>query len=206
MSDTEGSFMGTDSEGLQGGAIMMNRSDFTQGMDHLEAESKGAYVNNFPEGYDVRNRIDAHFNTLSSRPDYDGIVTDVEARAWWKNGQGAPLYINRATMNLSPVNTTDFNGQGSVITHNFFFDIGSDTDIGRVYGTLTLRLVNSYTGEVRVGSKNGARLDTYDFNGDGRLFRDAATWAARRVVGEGTGFDLLGYGSNPFVPVKLPRF
>ena len=36
-----------------------------------------------PEGYDVRNRIEAHFNTLSSRPDYDGIVTDAEARAWW---------------------------------------------------------------------------------------------------------------------------
>jgi hypothetical protein len=41
--DTEGSFLGTDEDGLQGQAVVMKKEDFTKGMSAKEAERKSTY-------------------------------------------------------------------------------------------------------------------------------------------------------------------
>src|SRR5690606_21022908 len=72
--DTEGNLLGTDDKGLQGDAIVMNKSDFKQGMSHESAMSKN-------KGYDglssqeAKDRFQTHFDNLPNRPDYDGYLT-----------------------------------------------------------------------------------------------------------------------------------
>jgi len=44
--DPAAEFMGTDDEGLQGEAIIMDRADFTQNMSHSDAMSKGKTLDN----------------------------------------------------------------------------------------------------------------------------------------------------------------
>ena len=82
----DGSFLGTDDLGLQGDAIMMNKKDFTQGMSHNEALDKGVIASTFAAVVSsvpllsslsmalqpTFDKIDNHFATLPSRPDYDG--------------------------------------------------------------------------------------------------------------------------------------
>ena len=203
----DGVFLGTDDQGLQGDAIIMNEDYFTQGMSHSLAMELGRTLDNmsdeealtFANNGNFENFIN-HYNSLSSRPDWDGYLTDIEAREWWRNGSGQDLYVNQSIMNLSPLSTLDFNTENQ-ITHNFFFDINSNKDIGRVYGTLTLHLINPSTGEVKLGAVNTAYIDTYDFNSGGNVFRNVATWFAKKMVGKGTPFDIYGWGKNPKVQV-----
>ena len=46
--DTEGNFLGTDDEGLQGDAIVMDKKEFKQGMSHESAMEKGTTLDNMP--------------------------------------------------------------------------------------------------------------------------------------------------------------
>jgi hypothetical protein len=52
--DQSGDFLGTDDQGLQGEAIVMNASDFTQGMSHADALSNGTLFSNLPMVYMLR--------------------------------------------------------------------------------------------------------------------------------------------------------
>lgn len=199
----DGVFLGTDDQGLQGDAIIMNEDYFTQGMSHDMAMTLGRTLDNMSDeqalAFANNGNFEgflSHYNGLSSRPDWDGYITDIEARGWWRNGNGQTLYVNQSIINLSPLSTLDFNTENH-ITHNFFFDINSNKDIGRVYGTLTLHLINPSTGEVKLGAVNTAYIDTYDFNSGGNVFRNAATWFAKKMVGNGTPFDIYGWGKNP---------
>ncbi len=55
-------------------------------------------------------------------------------------------------------------------------------------------------GHVHIGT--GARVDRYDFNMDGRIVRDFATWWGRPGgANEGRDFDIMGY-VQATVPVK----
>jgi len=87
----------------------------------------------------------------------------------------------------------------NTITHNYFFDLGANEHTSRVYGNLTLSLLDRNTGEVKLGIGNNSYIDTYNFNRQegGNTSRNIATWIARRVVGEGTPFNIYGYGKNP---------
>ena len=42
-------------------------------------------------------------------------------------------------------------------------------------------------------------IDTYDFDPDGRMLRDAATWGARQILGEGTAFGFIPFGGNSYI-------
>ena len=194
--DVNGYFLGTDDEGLQGEAIVMRREDFRQGMSHEDALAVATELD--ANNKDAEIRLYSHFSQLRNRPDWDGVITDLEAREWWRNGNGHTLYVNQSAINLSPLSIKAF-GENCSITHNFFFDRGSDKDIGRVYGTLTLHLINPNTGEVKLGNINTAYIDTYDFNLGGSLLRNMATWGAKNVVGDGTPFKIYGWGDNPKV-------
>ena len=67
------------------------------------------------------------------------------------------------------------------------------TNTGKVYGTLKMTLVDAETGKVFIGQRS--HMDEYDFNMDGRRFRDFATWVGRPGgVNNGKNFLIHGYG------------
>ena len=200
--DLNGFFLGTDDKGLQGEAIMMKSEHFKQNMNHSAAVNVGNIDKSiYPVSDEAKSRMNAHLASLPNRPDWDGNITDAEARDWYRTGQGAPLYINMEKLNLTPVTLDHFTKlEGN--PYNFFFSISADKDIGRVYGTLTLNLLNSETGEVQVGNPSTMYIDTYDFNSGGSWKRNCATQVARVIVGEGTPFKIYGWGKNPKISVK----
>ncbi|WP_374174306.1 DUF6443 domain-containing protein [Flavobacterium tructae] len=208
--NTNGDFLGTDDQGLQGKAIVMENKYFTQNMSHREAMKKDLTpkggneylkaINDYADYIKFYN----HYTDLPNRPDYDGVVQDWEARQWWNNGTGEPLYIDVAQLDLTPLTTASFTEDNRRLQYNFFTSTRTDTRTGRVHGTLTMRLRNQNTGEVGFFRDNNGFFDTYDFNDDGRFWRDLTTKAARQVVGEGTGFGFIPYGTNPTIPVSVP--
>ena len=200
--DLNGFFLGTDDKGLQGKAIMMKREHFKQNMRHSAAELVGNIDKSiYSVSEEAKNRVNIHHASLPDRPDWDGKITDAEARDWYRTGQGAPLYINMEKLDLKPVTLEHFTKlEGN--PYNFFFSISADKDIGRVYGAITLNLLNSETGEVQVGNPSTMYIDTYDFNSGGSWRRNCATQIASVIVGEGTPFKIYGWGKNPKISVK----
>ncbi|WP_428231969.1 DUF6443 domain-containing protein [Flavobacterium sp.] len=208
--NTNGDFLGTDDQGLQGKAIVMENKYFTQNMNHRDAMKKdltpkggNEYLKAISDYADYIKFYN-HYTDLPNRPDYDGVVQDWEARQWWNNGTGEPLYIDVAQLDLTPLTTASFTEDNRRLQYNFFTSTRTDTRTGRVHGTLTMRLRNQNTGEVGFFRDNNGFFDTYDFNDDGRFWRDLTTKVARQVVGEGTGFGFIPYGTNPTIPVSVP--
>ncbi len=73
--DENGEFLGTDDKGLQGEAIIMNKTDFKQGMSHDEAMEKGNTLDDmeFEDALDFANNGNVenflnHFNNLNTIP------------------------------------------------------------------------------------------------------------------------------------------
>jgi RHS repeat-associated protein len=161
--DTEGEFLGTDDEGLQGKAIVMNKSDFTQGMSHKDALGKNLGVGGL-NGDGAKTKLLDNYNGLKDRPDYDGKLTFGEATKWSNQGGGKPLFVDGSKIDLSPKTVSDVsnaakNNNGYI---DFFSDGQGDYNTGRVYGNIKVILSNEKTGGVRLGGKNGL-LDVHDF-------------------------------------------
>jgi RHS repeat-associated protein len=202
--DQEGTFMGTDDQGLQGKAIVMKKEDFTQGMKHEDAMKKDLAPNGGSEYYKAisdygdYSNFYKHYNSLPNRPDYDGYLTKSEADAWWSGKSGQPLFVDQSKIELPSITTKDFdNKKGSSLYNNFIWGL---SNTGKVYGTLKLTLLNANTGSVHLGGKTF--MDEYDYKMDGRPLRNAATWVGR-PGGENSGknFFIHGYGQSK-VPVK----
>jgi RHS repeat-associated protein len=202
--DQEGTFMGTDDQGLQGKAIVMKKEDFTQGMKHEDAMKKDLAPNGGSEYYkaipdfDNYNSFYNHYNDLPNRPDYDGYLTKSEADAWWNGKSGQPLFVDQSKIELPGITTKDFdNKKGSSLYNNFIWGL---SNTGKVYGTLKLTLLSANTGSVHLGGNTF--MDEYDYKMDGRPLRNAATWVGR-PGGENSGknFFIYGYGQSK-VPVK----
>src|SRR5690606_20930199 len=90
----DGSFLGTDDEGLQGKAIVMKKENFKQGMSHSEALNNSEYTTLGQEfaGFESQAAVSKyanHYANLKNRPDYDGFVTIDEGIAWAKKNLGA---------------------------------------------------------------------------------------------------------------------
>ena len=201
--DSEGTFLGTDDKGLQGEAIVMKEEDFEQGMEHSEALEKGTLFNdlNSLEKWNFMENGYPHWQSLPERPDWDGIITLSEANEWYKNGNGAPLYVDASKINLSPVNEDTFKGVNQPLYYNFFTsgDKNSQTNTGFIYGTIRLTLVDN-EGNVKLGGDNGF-LDRYDFdikpwNSPKRVIRNIGTIIGKAYAGKGKGFDIYNYGQG----------
>lgn len=146
----------------------------------------------------VKKKYLESYKSLSSRPDWDGIVTDEEARKWWANGTGETLYVDAAKIDLSPLSKSDFKKENDdKLRYNFFLSPKSSRTTARVYGTITMKLKDRSSGEVGFYTDKNGFFDTYDFNSDGRIARDITTWVAKQIVGEGTPYGFKLYGSNP---------
>jgi len=190
--DKEGNFLGTDDQGLQGKSIIMDKSNFKQGMKHDEAMS-------FNLGYEglkddaAKKNYTTNWWDLKKRPDYDGKITFSEANEWYRNGGGKPLFVDASKVDLYPVETSSFKqGVGSSIYFNYIFSNNGQT--GLVYGTIKLTLKDA-NGTVVLGS-NGV-LDIYDFDTQkGRYIRNGLTWLGKQVAGNGTAYKIYNYGTG----------
>jgi RHS repeat-associated protein len=158
--DTDGEILGTDDQGLQGKAIVLNKSDFTQGMSHSDALSKNLGVGGL-NGDGAKTKLVDNFNGLKDRPDYDGKLTFGEVTKHSNQGGGKPLFVDGSKIDLSPKTVNDVKNASKGYI-DFFSDGKGDYNTGRVYGTIKLTLTNEKTGAVRLGGKNGL-LDVHDF-------------------------------------------
>ncbi|MFY7938244.1 MAG: RHS repeat domain-containing protein [Flavobacterium sp.] len=202
--DPNGNFLGTDETGLKGMAVVMNKSDFTQGMSTAESTAKNLGQEGFKDDK-AMNKAYSHFAGLEKRPDYDGYLTLSEANNWFQNGKGEPLFVDASKIDLSPVETADFSdGVGSSIYKNFFLTTNQDT--GRVYGTIKLTLDNE-NGTTTLGGKNGY-LDTYNFEqkkSDGTLkreLRNFGTKVGEILAGKGIEYKIFNYGKGKVEETK----
>ena len=196
--DYNGNFLGTDNQGLQGKAIIMNKENFTQGMSHEYAMNIGVDLSTATISNFAYNRISSHYQSLPSRPDYDGYLTKSEADAWWKGKSGEPLFVDQSKIELPGVTTQSFeNKEGKSLYKNFIWGL---SNTGRVYGTLKLTLLDVNEGIVHIGGQKF--LDRYDFEMDGRPLRNIATWVGRPGNADnGKSFIIFGYG-HAKVPLK----
>ena len=189
--DEDGNFLGTDDEGLQGDAIVMNVNDFVQGMSHEDALALSTSLNE--KNLEMAQlKMNTHYSNLKNRPDWDGYLTKREADEWWKNGNGEALYVDLSMIELNGVTVDDFPESGS-FSKNFIWTM---SNTGKVYGTLYMNLVNAEKGEVRLGSNNiysnTHPIDEYDFKMDSRPLRNILTIIGK-PSGEGTDFYIFGY-------------
>ncbi|MBI1266443.1 MAG: hypothetical protein GC193_03325 [Cryomorphaceae bacterium] len=204
-------FLGTDENGLEGDAIIMDKYDFEQGMSHEDAMEKGNTLDNMSmeQAMSFANNgffgsFLNHYNSLPDRIDYssDFILTKEIADKHWQGGTGEHLFVNSANIDLPGVTTEDFNSDG-FYSKNFIWGM---SNTGKVFGTLDMTLLDPKTGSVKLGyinpnvSPNGLVMDRYNFDYDGRKMRDFATWVGK-PSGKGEDFDIHGYGVST-VPVK----
>ncbi|MGY0408953.1 MAG: RHS repeat domain-containing protein, partial [Polaribacter sp.] len=156
--DTNGEFLGTDDQGLQGKAIVMDEKDFEQGMSHDNAlkNNKGAGGLSSKE---AGSKLLSHYGGLKDRPDYDGKVTFYEAIKWYNEGSGAPLFVDpkKLDFKFTTVSTVKNAKDG-------YIDLFPNDPLGDggVLGAIKFTLLNENTGDVRLGNNKG-RLDIYNF-------------------------------------------
>lgn len=192
--DENGKLLGTDDEGLKGKAIIMNESNFKQGMSHEEALSHSLGYEGLVND-EARSNYVTSYTGLKDRPDYDGYLTKSEADTWWKGNSGEPLFVDQSKIELHGINTSSFKVKNT-ISKNFIWGM---TNTGKVYGTLYMTLVDAEKGKIFIGLKS--HMDEYDFNMDGRLFRDFATYVGRPGgKRDGKSFFIHSYG-YAIVPV-----
>lgn len=121
----DGTFLGTDDKGLQGAQLILDRADFTPGMAHTDAQ-KVLWAGTMSD--DARAIMDEHVAGLSSRPDYDGIVSIAEGISWAKEHPGAlnnptadnTLYIDASKCNFGFLSTSDFDKTGEKEPQDLF--------------------------------------------------------------------------------------
>ena len=185
--------MGTDETGLRGAAIVMNKESFTQNMSsddamRLDMGTESLSKKAFQKYYN-------NYTNLSSRPDWDGIITLSEANNWYRNGNGEPLFVDAAKIDLSPLEKSDFSTVGSSKYVNFLDPKKLNLQTGLVYGTILVTLMNN-DGAVKLGNNSGL-LDVYNFDmQQGRPYRNFATQLGSIIAGNGTSFNIYHYGQG----------
>ena len=194
--DEYGNLLGTDDEGLTGSAIVMNESDFKQGMSHEEALKH----NLGPDGLideSARMRLEQNYNSLPSRPDYDGKLTLNEANDWYRNGNGKPLFVSLDKINIDGVLSLGENYVGETKSVNLLLN-SSSINNGLVYGQITLKRYPNH--QVRAYS------DKYNFEMHSWINpinwgRNIETLIGRKVAGKGMPYEINIYGSKTLKPI-----
>ncbi|WP_024770720.1 RHS repeat domain-containing protein [Aquimarina macrocephali] len=148
--DTGGNFLGTDDQGLQGKAIVMEAENFEQGMSHEDALSNNLGTEGLKDGA-AGEKLIKNYNGLKDRPDYDGKITLSEANDWYRNGGGKPLFVDLSKVDLGFISSEQFKSVGSTKPIQTLFD----SEDGAIYGNVTF----TYEGENKVS----AAPDVYDF-------------------------------------------
>ena len=191
--DTYGNFFGTNDLGLQGDAIIMDESDFEQGMSLEESMSKHKGYNSFVSE-DAKNKFLEHYGNLPNRPDYDGYLTLNEANKWYREGNGQPLFVSFEKIDMSGVYSKGDKAIGKEWKVNLSFRSASTND-GLVYGQIKIKQYpNDY---VR------AYADWYDF--DMHSFWNPFNWPRNfaTIIGGILAGNGVRYEINIYVSKKL---
>ncbi len=224
--DREGAFLGTDDQGLQGNAIVLDKKNFTQGMKHDDAVKKDLGVKALatPE---AKAKYANSYYELPSRPDYDGFVTIQEGIDWAKSHVGAlnnptpenMLYLDASKLDFGNITAIDFKngvGKSSPIQLNTLGNfLESSTNatlratvyaLGRV--DMTLLDNNGSVSIVNDFNKSFNRATDYDWNRGGGFPRSQLIDYERRRAGlnDTHGFRTFYYGTGKLRPVlELPQ-
>lgn len=205
---TAGRLLGTDDNGLQGPAIVMDQKNFKQGMKHDEAVLYDLGTEGFL-GEWAFNRFQDSFSGLSSRPDWDGYLTLDEATYWYRYGNGEPLFVDFSRIDLSSFSHPGDEYIGKSETINLLMNSGTTFSIlsfsttrdeyitkvnnGLVFGSITIKYYPD--------NKVRAFADKYDF--DYKPFtnlknctRNAFNFLGSLVAGKGTPYWINLYGSQ----------
>jgi hypothetical protein len=143
------------------------------------------------------------------RPDADGYITFFEARYWWRNGHGKPLFVDISQINLGRISSKNFpDGPGSSIVYNLLTNSNSIND-GLVHGKVVLTLYNSES----LGSTAYyimADPEKYDFdykswNNHKNWGRNTENFIGSVVAGYGTPYVMRFYGRQ-YIPYKSSIF
>ena len=193
--DRQGKFLGTDDEGLQGEAIVMDSEDFRQGMSPDEARSKRVDVNSMDQ--ESRDRMTEHYNGLKDRPDYDGYLTLQEANEWYRIGNGEPLFASLEKIDLSGIYSLGEKYVGQEKTFNLF-NVSASFNDRLVYGTIKLKRYPNH--QVRAYS------DIYDFDMHNvwnplNWPRNILTVIGGKIAGQGQSYEINLYGSKTLKPL-----
>ena len=192
--DPDGNLMGTDDEGLQGKAIVMDKDKFSQGMKHEDALKNSKGYEGLKDDAAKKN-FATSYSSLPSRHDYDGKLTLDEANSWYNKGGGKPLFVDASKIDLSPVKKSDFSKIGDSFYKNFAFT--TNTETGLIYGNIKLTLMND-KGVIKLGGA-GKLLDKYNFDYKGgvtNIPRNIATWIGKQKAGKGTSYNIFNYGTG----------
>ena len=200
--NAQGHLLGTDDQGLQGGAIFMAESDFQQGMSHADA-IKQDQKDSFLEDESAISRFKNSYYNLSKRPDWDGYLSLSEAIYWYRNGNGQPLYVSSEKIDLSQISLEDIKNSGGIVQLLVPSVIARNSlkfpESGEVYGQIQITIEDENTGKVLLGRRSDRRLDTYDFrmhkwNSLKNIGRNILTLLGKLVVGSGKEYDIYTYG------------
>ena len=205
--DSLGYFLGVDEFGLQGEAIIMDREMFENGMPIEESTKLNLGTDVLSS--EALTRYQSHYNTLPSRPDWEGIVSIYEGIRWAKSHPNAlsnptpdnMLYINSAWLDFGNISISDCkNGIGQVSSINLFNkeniknSLSNPVLCNTIYalGIVNVRLINPL-GHIQI--VNDAATD-YDWNAGGGFFRNLfihLEWY-RTGITEEHGFKAIYYG------------
>lgn len=192
-----GELLGTDDNGIQGDAIIMDQDNFKQGMSYDDAMGFNLGIAGL-ENQDAIDSYNTSFEGLKDRrPDWDGYLTLDEANEWYRNGNGEPLFTDLSKIDLSGIYSLGESYVGQVKTFNLLLNSGSIND-GLVYGQVTLKRYPNHS--VR------AYADEYNFemhNGWNPLNwpRNAQTVIGGAYAGDGQKYEINMYGSQQLTPI-----
>ena len=192
---TDGTLLGTDDQGLKGKAIVMDKDKFEQGMKHEDALKNNLGADGLESGK-AKSDFLSSYNGLKDRPDYDGHVTLNEANKWFREGNGQPLYVDLAKIDLSAISQSNF----SKVGERKYFQTLFNSDDGRVYGNIGLTL--------QAGGRVKGAYDDYDFDikrytnqtkmtPAELIIRNAATGIGHMRAGDGQGYRIHFNGTAP---------
>ena len=196
----DGKLLGTDDQGVKGKPIIMKKSDFKQGMSHKNAMSKDLGFNSL-KSKKAKESVLKFTMFAHKRPDYDGVLNLSEAKSWYNNLKGEPLFVDASKIDLSPIQKSDLKLNDPYL---FNYALSTNVETGLVYGSIYLTLVDESKGKVKLGGENG-KLDFYNFDiksyneKDGfketakKMLRNTATRLGKAYNGNGKGFSIFVY-------------
>jgi RHS repeat-associated protein len=161
--DRDANFLGTDDQGLQGKAIVMEKDKFTQGMSHEEALSNSLGAEGLSSDA-ATSKLLTHYDNLKTRPDYDGFVTLGEGIDWAKEHPFTlpnnitpdnSLYLDASKLNFGDLSVKNIGlqeGQKGNVNLLDYVNLISSSSISSTYalGNTQMRLLNANSGSVQL--------------------------------------------------------
>lgn len=160
--DRDANFLGTDDQGLQGKAIVMDKDKFKQGMSHEAALSNSLGAEGLSSDA-AGSKLLAHYDNLKTRLDYDGVVTIGEGVDWAKQHPNTlpnnitadnSLYLDASKLNFGDLSVKNIGLQegqkGNVHLLDYVKLNGSSFSTTYALGNTQMQLLNAKSGNVKL--------------------------------------------------------